>query len=113
MRLASPTSRAGRRREQNPERRPKTISLDSSGPENLDNALHAAQRASRRSANGRCRRDAGSSAESALARLIGADRTQEIDFAEGRPEHVGKVEFAVRALPQQKSGQTDLAAGAD
>src|SRR5580693_8258134 len=53
----------------------------------------------------------GSFAESAPARLIGADRAQEVDFAEGRPEHVGEVELAVHALPQQKSGQADLAAG--
>src|SRR5439155_12137560 len=54
-----------------------------------------------------------STAEAAATLLKGADRAQEIDLAEGRPQHIGEIELAVGALPQQKAGQPDLAAGAD
>src|SRR5699024_1444766 len=48
-----------------------------------------------------------------IAALIDAYRTQKIDAAEGRPQHVAEVEFAVGRLPQQKTGKALLAAGAD
>jgi hypothetical protein len=40
-----------------------------------------------------------STAEAAATLLIGADRPQEIDLAEGRPQHVGEIELTVGALP--------------
>src|SRR6516162_4923179 len=52
-------------------------------------------------------------AEAAAALLERPDRAQEIDLAQGRPEHVGEVEFAIGALPQEKPGEPDLAARAD
>src|SRR6516165_11360268 len=54
-----------------------------------------------------------STAEAAATLLVGADRAQKIDLPEGRPQHVGEIELAVGALPQEKTGQTDLAARAD
>ena len=50
-----------------------------------------------------------SAAVAALALLEGADRAQEIDLAEGRPQHVGEIELAVGALPQQEAGEAHLA----
>ena len=41
----------------------------------------------------------GSAAEAAAALLEGADGAQEIDFAEGGPQDVGEIKFAVGALP--------------
>src|SRR6266851_1587307 len=54
-----------------------------------------------------------STAEAAAALLEGADRAQEIDLAEGRPQDVGEIELAMGALPQQEAGEADLAASAD
>src|ERR1019366_5330967 len=48
-----------------------------------------------------------------MALLEGADRTQEIDPTKCRPEHIGEVEFAVGTLPQQETGESDLAARPD
>ena len=48
-----------------------------------------------------------------MALLKGTDRAQEIDPTKLRPEHVREVEFAVRALPQQETGEPDLAARSD
>jgi len=48
-----------------------------------------------------------------MALLKGADRAQEIDPTKLRPEHIREVEFAVRALPQQETGEPDLAARSD
>src|SRR5882757_3207173 len=41
----------------------------------------------------------GSAAKAAAALLEGAYRAQEIDLAEGGPQDVGKIEFAMGALP--------------
>ena len=48
-----------------------------------------------------------------MALLKGADRTQKINPTKLRPEHIRKVEFAVRTLPQQETGEPDFAARAD
>jgi len=56
---------------------------------------------------------AGSAAEAPLALLVGADRAQEVDLAEGRPVRVAEVELTVRALPQEEAREADLAARAD
>jgi O-antigen biosynthesis protein len=45
----------------------------------------------------------GSAAIAPLALLERPHRTQEIDLAERRPQHVGEVELAVAALPEQKA----------
>src|SRR5262245_2898274 len=58
-------------------------------------------------------RDTGSAAEAALALLVGTDRAQEVDLAEGRPVRVAEVELAVGALPQEEAREPDLTAGAD
>src|SRR5215470_2798985 len=54
-----------------------------------------------------------SAAEAAAALLKGADGPKEIDLAKGRPRDIGEIKFAVGALPQQKAGKANLAAGAD
>jgi SAM-dependent methyltransferase len=46
---------------------------------------------------------AGSAAIAPLALLESPHRTQEIDLAERRPQHVGKVELAIAALPEQEA----------
>src|SRR5262252_7120446 len=51
--------------------------------------------------------------EPPLTLLVGAQRPQEVDAAKGRPIHVGEVEFAEHALPQQESGKPYLPAGPD
>src|SRR5262249_49237053 len=51
--------------------------------------------------------------ETPLTLLVGAQRPQEVDAAKGRPIHVGEVEFAEHALPQQESGKPYLPAGPD
>ena len=48
-----------------------------------------------------------------MALLEGTDRAQEIDPTKLRPEYIGEVEFAVRALPQQKTREPDLATRPD
>jgi O-antigen biosynthesis protein len=45
----------------------------------------------------------GSAAIAPLALLERPHRAQEIDLAERRPQHVGKVELAVAALPEQEA----------
>src|SRR4051812_13498116 len=55
----------------------------------------------------------GSAAETAPPLLKGTDRPQEIDLAKGRPQRIGEIEFAVRALPQQETREADHTAGAD
>src|SRR5262249_36862720 len=54
-----------------------------------------------------------SAAVTPLAFLVGPDGAQEIDFAKGRPQYIGEIELAVRALPEQESGETDFATGSD
>ena len=49
-------------------------------------------------ANGGAGRRSG--AEAALALLVRSDRSEEIDFSEGRPVDVAEVELAVGALPE-------------
>src|SRR5215472_10641784 len=70
-----------------------------------------------RRGKGSCKRCGRFSIRSAAiappALLKGANSAQEIDFAEGRPQHIGKIEFAVRALPQQEAGEADLTARAN
>src|SRR5579862_4449363 len=51
--------------------------------------------------------------EAPPALLESAHGTQEVHLAEGGPEHVGEIEFAVGALPQQEPRKADLAAGPD
>src|SRR6516164_1192713 len=61
-----------------------------------------------------CDRHAGPSfSETPLTLLVGAQRPQEVDAAEGGPIHVGEVEFAEHALPQEESGKPNLPAGPD
>ncbi len=48
-----------------------------------------------------------------MAGRVVAERAQEVDLAEGRPEHVTEVVLGVRRLPQHESGQPLFAAGAD
>jgi hypothetical protein len=45
----------------------------------------------------------GSAAIAPLALLERPHRAQEIDLAERRPQHVGKIELAVAALPEQEA----------
>src|SRR6266478_988220 len=45
--------------------------------------------------------------------LVRAHRTQEIYPAEGGPRHIAEIELAVCALPQQETGESHFAAGAD
>src|SRR5690348_7403687 len=59
------------------------------------------------------RSGADSASVTPLAALVRAYRAQEIDPAERRPQHVAEIEFAVRRLPDQETGQPLLAAGAD
>jgi len=40
--------------------------------------------------------------EPSLALLVGANRAQEVDLAEGRPEDVGEIVLAEGALPQNE-----------
>ncbi len=53
------------------------------------------------------------SAPPPVALLEITHRAQEIDFAKGRPVHIREVELAVRALPEQESGQADFAKSPD
>ncbi len=55
----------------------------------------------------------GLSAEAAGPELIGADRPEEVDLAEGRPVGLAEVVLAVDALPGQEAGQANLAGGPD
>src|SRR5947209_5162717 len=55
----------------------------------------------------------GSAAETAAALLKGADGAQKIDLAEGGPQDVGKIKFAVGALPQEKAREADFPARAN
>src|SRR5438045_1971076 len=54
-----------------------------------------------------------SPSEPALPMLVRAHRTQEIYLAEGGPWHIAEIELAVCALPQQETGESHFAAGAD
>ena len=45
----------------------------------------------------------GSAPVAPLALLERPHRAQEIDLAERRPQHVGKVELAIAALPEQEA----------
>src|SRR3972149_4056071 len=52
-------------------------------------------------------------AEAAVPLLVAADGAQEGDPPEGRPVDIAEIEFTVRALPEKKTTQTHLSAGAD
>src|SRR5262249_35730795 len=54
-----------------------------------------------------------SAAKATVAFLVRANCAQEIYFAEGRPQDISKVKFAVHALPKQKTRQADLTARAN
>src|SRR5450759_5105564 len=54
-----------------------------------------------------------SAAETAGTLLVGADRPQEVDLAEGGPVNVAEVELAVDALPRQEAAEAHLAGGPD
>src|SRR6516225_5238602 len=55
----------------------------------------------------------GSSPEPPGALLKRSDRAEKVDSAELWPVHIGEVELAVSALPQQEAGQTNLPTCAD
>src|SRR5262245_24971066 len=46
-----------------------------------------------------------SAAEAALAGGVGADRSQEVDPPEVRPQRLAEVELAVHALPEQEAAE--------
>src|SRR5260370_35124 len=71
-------------------------------------AAHAASIATRRSSVG-----IPLGAEAPLALLERADRSEEVDLPERRPQHVAEVELAVGALPEEEPREADLAARPD
>src|SRR3954468_16900473 len=54
-----------------------------------------------------------SAAEPAVPLGIGAQRAEEVDASEVRPERVAEVELRVCALPEQEPAQPLLTGGAD
>src|SRR5450759_4355706 len=56
---------------------------------------------------------AESAAETAGPLLVGADRPQEVDLAEGGPVDLAEVELAVDALPGQEAAEAHLAGGSN
>jgi hypothetical protein len=49
------------------------------------------------------RKEAQSNAKTALALLIAADSSQEVDLTKDRPIDIGEIEFTMSALPKHKS----------
>jgi len=47
-------------------------------------------------------------AEAALALLIAADGSEEIDLAERRPARVAEIELAIGTLPEEEAGEANL-----
>ena len=60
-----------------------------------------------------CGHSGSSSPEAPRSLLKRSDGAEKVDPTELWPVHIGEIELAVSALPEQEAGQTDLAAGAD
>src|SRR3569833_323735 len=58
-------------------------------------------------------RSDGSGAVAAMSRGVGADRPQEVDLAEVRPDGLAEVELRVGALPEHEAGEALLSRRAD